>query len=73
MHRDSINDGGIYTGAFFFAVVGMIYSGMPELSMAVTKLPVFYKQRDLLFYPSSAYSLPSMILKIPVTFVESRG
>ncbi|XP_038680622.1 pleiotropic drug resistance protein 1-like [Tripterygium wilfordii] len=70
MHRDSINDGGIYTGAFFFAVVGMIYSGMPELSMAVTKLPVFYKQRDLLFYPSSAYSLPSMILKIPVTFVE---
>ncbi|XP_038714134.1 pleiotropic drug resistance protein 1-like isoform X2 [Tripterygium wilfordii] len=70
MHQDSINDGGIYTGALFFSVVATIFSGMPELSMTVIKLPVFYKQRDLLFYPSWAYSLPSLILKIPITFVE---
>ncbi|KAF9619693.1 hypothetical protein IFM89_008370 [Coptis chinensis] len=38
--------------------------------MTIAKLPVFYKQRDLLFYPSRAYSLPTWVLKIPITFVE---
>ncbi|CAI9286413.1 unnamed protein product [Lactuca saligna] len=39
--------------------------------MAIAKLPVFYKQRDFLFYPSWAYTLPSWIIKIPITFVET--
>ncbi|KAL2591003.1 hypothetical protein AAZV13_13G319600 [Glycine max] len=41
-----------------------------EISMTIAKLPVFYKQRDLLFYPSWAYAIPSWILKIPVTLLE---
>ncbi|KAH9666887.1 ABC transporter G family member 40 [Citrus sinensis] len=36
----------------------------------ITKLPVFYKQRDLRFYPSWAYALPAWILKIPISYVE---
>ncbi|WJX84454.1 hypothetical protein P8452_67030 [Trifolium repens] len=38
--------------------------------MMVVRLPVFYKQRDLLFFPSWAYAVPSWILKIPISFAE---
>ncbi|KAL4625244.1 hypothetical protein ACB092_05G011200 [Castanea dentata] len=70
MPRESVTDGSIYTGALFFAVIMIMFNGMAELSMTIVKLPVFYKQRDLLFYPSWVYALPTWILKIPVTFLE---
>ncbi|OIT36141.1 PREDICTED: pleiotropic drug resistance protein 1-like isoform X1 [Nicotiana attenuata] len=70
MSRDSMDDGGIYAGALFFAVVMNMFNGMSEIAMTIYKLPVFYKQRDILFFPSWAYAIPSWILKIPVTFVE---
>ncbi|KAM3699205.1 hypothetical protein ACB098_05G008000 [Castanea mollissima] len=70
MPRESVTDGSIYTGALFFAVIMIMFNGMAELSMTIVKLPVFYKQRDLLFYPSWVYALPMWILKIPVTFLE---
>ncbi|KAG5249759.1 pleiotropic drug resistance protein [Salix suchowensis] len=70
MHRDTVADGGIYTGALFFTAIMIMFNGMSELSMTIAKLPVFYKQRELLFFPPWAYSIPPWILKIPVTFVE---
>jgi hypothetical protein len=70
MHHDSVNDGGIYAGALFFSVIINLFSGMAELSMTIARLPVFYKQRDLLFYPAWAYALPVWILKIPISLVE---
>ncbi|XP_028779237.1 pleiotropic drug resistance protein 1-like isoform X1 [Neltuma alba] len=70
MHRDTIADGGIYMGALFFVLIMIMFNGFSELSMTIAKLPVFYKQRDLLFYPSWAYALPTWILKIPITLVE---
>ncbi|CAJ1951217.1 unnamed protein product [Sphenostylis stenocarpa] len=71
MHRDNLGDGGVYTGALFFSVVILMFNGLAEISMTIVKLPIFYKQRDLLFYPSWAYAIPSWILKIPITFVEA--
>ncbi|PPD66911.1 hypothetical protein GOBAR_DD36212 [Gossypium barbadense] len=41
-----------------------------QISMTVAKLPVFFKQRDLLFFPAWAYALPRWILKIPISFIE---
>ncbi|KAK7832037.1 pleiotropic drug resistance protein 1 [Quercus suber] len=70
MHRNSVTDGGIYSGALFYSVVVIMFNGTAEISMTVAKLPVFFKQRKLLFYPSWAYSLPAWIIKIPITFVE---
>lgn len=70
LHRDTEIDGGIYMGALFFALIVIMFNGFSELSMTVVKLPVFYKQRDLLFYPSWAYALPTWILKIPITCLE---
>ncbi|XP_042504440.1 pleiotropic drug resistance protein 1-like [Macadamia integrifolia] len=70
MQKSSVIDGGIFVGALFYSLTNIMFNGFPELAMTVVKLPVFYKQRDLLFYPSWAYSLPTWILKIPVTLVE---
>ncbi|KAK0572798.1 hypothetical protein LWI29_037469 [Acer saccharum] len=70
MHRNTVTDGGIYLGAMFFTMTIIMFNGFSQLSMSIMKLPVFYKQRDLLFYPAWAYSLPTWILKIPITFLE---
>ncbi|KAL9238626.1 hypothetical protein vseg_013022 [Gypsophila vaccaria] len=70
MHKDTIADGSLYTGALFFGVTTCMFNGMAEISMAIFKLPVFYKQRDLFFFPSWAYALPNCILQIPIAFVE---
>lgn len=71
MHRNTIADGGIYMGALFFVVISFLFNGFAELSMTLMKLPVFYKQRDLLFFPPWAYALPTWILKIPITVIEA--
>jgi len=71
MHQNTLEDGGLYTGALFFGVVMIMFNGMSEISMTIAKLPVFYKQRDFLFYPSWAYALPSWVIKIPVSFAEA--
>ncbi|XP_071734203.1 pleiotropic drug resistance protein 1-like [Rutidosis leptorrhynchoides] len=71
MHRRVPEDGGIYVGALFFGVIMIMFNGMSEISMTIAKLPVFYKQRDFLFYPPWAYALPSWVIKIPVSFVEA--
>ncbi|KAL8139417.1 hypothetical protein V2J09_005438 [Rumex salicifolius] len=65
-----LTGGTIYTGALFFAVIMLMFVGMAEMSMTISKLPVFYKQRDLLFFPAWAYALPNWLLKIPLTVLE---
>ncbi|TVU03324.1 hypothetical protein EJB05_51147, partial [Eragrostis curvula] len=62
--------GGIYMGALYFALDTIMFNGFAELGMTVMKLPVFFKQRDLLFFPAWAYTIPSWILQIPITFLE---
>ncbi|KAE8730781.1 Pleiotropic drug resistance protein 3 [Hibiscus syriacus] len=70
MHRDSVTDGGVFMGALFFILLMIMFNGFAELALTILKLPVFYKQRDLLFYPTWAYSLPAWILKTPVSLLE---
>ncbi|XP_074271811.1 pleiotropic drug resistance protein 1-like [Silene latifolia] len=71
LKKDGVQDGMVYLGALFFSQVQILFNGFSELSLTILKLPVFYKQRDLRFYPSWAYSLPSWILKIPISLVET--
>ncbi|KAK9232138.1 hypothetical protein WN943_022381 [Citrus x changshan-huyou] len=70
MKKDSVADGGVYAGVMFFAIVIVMFNGYAEISMTIVKIPVFYKQRDLQFFPPWAYALPTWILKIPISFVE---
>lgn len=71
MPKNTIADGGIFMGALFFVVIAIMFNGLPEVPLTVVKLPVFYKQRDLLFFPAWAYSLPTWILKIPMTLIQT--
>ena len=60
-----------YMGSLFYALILLMVNGFPELAMAISRLPVFYKQRDYCFYPAWAYAVPALILKVPVSLVES--
>ncbi|CAD6237901.1 unnamed protein product [Miscanthus lutarioriparius] len=73
MKHDTVNDGVLYMGAVFFGVLMIMFNGMSELSLTVFKLPIFFKQRDLLFFPAWSYALPSWIVKVPITFIEVGG
>ncbi|XP_042036050.1 ABC transporter G family member 32-like isoform X2 [Salvia splendens] len=71
LHHNTLDDGGIYLGALYFAIVMILFNGFMEVPMLIAKLPVLYKQRDLYFYPCWIYTLPSWLLSIPLSFLES--
>ncbi|ESW26923.1 hypothetical protein PHAVU_003G159400 [Phaseolus vulgaris] len=71
MHHNTVDDGGVYLGAIYFSMVIILFNGFTEVSMLVAKLPVIYKHRDLHFYPSWAYTLPSWFLSIPTSIIEA--
>nr|XP_019709656.2 pleiotropic drug resistance protein 3-like [Elaeis guineensis] len=60
-----------YLGSLYSAMILLMINGLPELAMTVSRLPVFYRQRDSNFYPAWAYAIPASILKIPISFIES--
>ncbi|KAK8962221.1 Pleiotropic drug resistance protein 6 [Platanthera guangdongensis] len=71
MHKDNVDDGIIYLGAVYFGTVMILFNGFTEVALLVAKLPVLYKHRDLHFYPPWAYAVPSWILSIPTSLLES--
>ncbi|KAL6839179.1 hypothetical protein ACP4OV_031070 [Aristida adscensionis] len=73
MNHESITSGRLYMGAIFFGVIMIMYNGFSDLALTVSKLPIFFKQRDLLFYPAWTYTIPSWFLKLSITFVEVGG
>lgn len=63
--------GNYYMGSLYFSLVVLLVDGMPELSMTIQRLEVFYKQQELCFYPAWAYAIPATILKVPLSLVEA--
>ncbi|TKY51684.1 ABC transporter G family member 39 [Spatholobus suberectus] len=71
MRSGHLDDGRKYYGALFFSLTNIMFNGMAELALTIFRLPVFFKQRDLLFYPAWAFALPIWIFRIPLSLVES--
>ncbi|CAL5352643.1 unnamed protein product [Camellia sinensis] len=71
MKTGTVEGASKYLGALFFSLINIMFNGMAELAMTVFRLPVFFKQRDSLFFPAWAFSLPIWLLRIPVSFMES--
>lgn len=69
-HRSTVEDGRVYLGALYFTLTLIMFTGFFELPWTINKLPIFYKQRDLRFYPSWAFSLPASIIGIPLSIIE---
>ncbi|KAL2345196.1 hypothetical protein Fmac_006481 [Flemingia macrophylla] len=67
----TVQDGNKFFGALFFSLVNIMFNGFSEQAMIVSRLPVFYKQRDFMFYPGWAFGLPIFLLGIPISFLES--
>ncbi|KAL1814400.1 hypothetical protein ACET3Z_016974 [Daucus carota] len=65
------NDGGVYVGALLFGMIINMFNGFAELSLTIQRLPVFYKQRDLLFHPPWTFTLPNFLLRVPISLVET--
>ncbi|KAI5057345.1 hypothetical protein GOP47_0027360 [Adiantum capillus-veneris] len=70
LHQDSIADANLYMGALFYGLIIIMFNGCNEMAVVVSRLPVFYKHRDLLFYPAWSYAIPSMIIRIPLSLLE---
>uniref|UniRef100_A0A5B7ABS0 Putative pleiotropic drug resistance protein 2-like n=1 Tax=Davidia involucrata TaxID=16924 RepID=A0A5B7ABS0_DAVIN len=71
MKTGRIEDAGKFWGALFFSLLNVMFNGMAELAMTVFRLPVFFKQRDCLFFPAWAFALPIWLLRIPISLMES--
>ncbi|XP_048499276.1 pleiotropic drug resistance protein 3-like isoform X2 [Beta vulgaris subsp. vulgaris] len=68
MHVDILH-ANYYLGSLFYGLVMLLVDGFPEVSMTIMRLPVFYKQRDLYFYPAWAYAIPATLLKVPLSIL----
>ncbi|KAI3463305.1 hypothetical protein Pfo_019968 [Paulownia fortunei] len=71
MHTRNEQDGAIYIGALLFSMICNTFNGFAELSLTIQRLPVFYKHRDLLFHPPWAFTLPTFLLRIPISVFEA--
>lgn len=71
MKTNNEADGAVFIGSLSFAVLTNIFNGFAELALTIQRLPVFYKQRDLLFHPPWAFTLPIFLLTIPISVLES--
>ncbi|KAG5096670.1 hypothetical protein JHK82_046524 [Glycine max] len=63
--------GNYFMGSLFYSLIILLVDGFPELSMTVSRLAVIYKQKELCFFPAWAYTIPSAVLKIPLSLLES--
>ncbi|XP_047338444.1 ABC transporter G family member 39-like [Impatiens glandulifera] len=68
-HHETKQDGMLYLGALYSGLVATLFTGFFELPTTIDRLTVFYKQKGL-FFPAWAYSLPSSIVKAPVSIIE---
>ncbi|XP_050384102.1 ABC transporter G family member 29-like [Argentina anserina] len=71
MHTRNEEDGAVYIGALLFSMIINTFNGFAELSMTIARLPVFYKHRDLVFHPAWTFTLPTILLTIPISIIES--
>ncbi|MBA0807578.1 hypothetical protein Gohar_023374, partial [Gossypium harknessii] len=71
LHTRNEQDAAIYVGALIFGMIINMFNGFSELSLMISRLPVFYKQRDLLFHPVWTFTLPTFLLRVPISILES--
>ncbi|MCO5595687.1 hypothetical protein L7F22_049732 [Adiantum nelumboides] len=71
LDTNSVEDGVLYMGALFYGQLIIMFVGMADMVMVVNRLPVSYKQRDQLLYPAWAFSIPVVMIRIPLSMFES--
>ncbi|KAL8105524.1 hypothetical protein AgCh_029350 [Apium graveolens] len=60
-----------FKGCLFFGIMRIATTGIVEMYMTLSRLTVFYKERDFSFYPAWAYAIPASLIKIPLSLLDS--
>lgn len=69
---DSIQGGTLFLGLIFFSIVHLMFASFPEQTLLIFQLRVFWKQsRSFQFFPAWAFSLPTTLLRMPSSVVDS--
>ena len=63
--------GNYYLRTLFFSLIIIMFNGYVVIAIAMARMPIFFKQRDLLLYPAWTYTIPKFVLKNPVSLIES--
>jgi len=71
LHPTSEQFGNEYLSCLFFGLVHMMFNGFSELPLMISRLPVFYKQRDNSFHPAWSWSIASWLLRVPYSVLEA--
>lgn len=71
MNQDTVLDGVKYLGALFMGVAVINFNCTIELGMVTKRLPIFYKQRELLELPGWALVCSVFLTSLPVSLMES--
>ncbi|KAJ4803787.1 ABC transporter G family member 45 [Rhynchospora pubera] len=71
MSHQTVMDGNLYLGALFIGILIVNFNGLTELAMTIKRLPIFYKQRELLKLPGWAVLSAIFILSIPISLLET--
>ncbi|BFI27868.1 ATP-binding cassette, subfamily G (WHITE), member 2, PDR [Marchantia polymorpha subsp. ruderalis] len=70
MHRHDLQNAQLFNAAQFFGLTNTLFNGYADLALMVARLPVFFKQRELYFFPGWSFALSFFVLGVPVTFLE---
>ncbi|KAK0603587.1 hypothetical protein LWI29_006502 [Acer saccharum] len=71
LHPSDEKNGQLYLACLFYGLVHIMFNGLSELSIMISRLPVFYKQRDNNFHPAWAWSIASWIVRVPYSIIEA--
>ncbi|XP_042513197.1 ABC transporter G family member 31-like isoform X2 [Macadamia integrifolia] len=71
IHPTNEANGNLYLSCLFYGLVHMMFNGFTELPITISRLPIFYKQRDNSFHPAWAWSIPSWLLRVPYSVIEA--
>eukprot|EP00250_Pteridium_aquilinum_P022353 c25359_g2_i2 orf=102-4673(+) len=71
LHQRNESDGNTYLGALFFGLTTCMFNGFPESNLIISRLPVFYKHRDMFLYPAWVFGLPTWLMSIPTTILQT--
>ncbi|EFJ07897.1 ATP-binding cassette transporter [Selaginella moellendorffii] len=70
MHHETVQDANKFMGVLFYMIMNIMYRGLPEMTLTITRLQAFYKQRDSQFYPAWSWALPTIFFRIPMSFMD---
>ena len=70
--HNSINifDANYFLASLFYSLIRVTNNAILDLSVTVSRLAIFYMQRDYNFYLALAYTILAFILKILFSFVD---